>query len=514
MYFLIQHLMVSNRIDWISWWKGNEMESHTKLNENFLEFPSALNLQRFSLAWTKFMLASADLCSMIMSIWLALGLFELLGLKGEGSGYFILGPLLLVFGSTYTLVGLYRSRSVNQVEELRQLTITTTMIFLTLFAFNAMMGELKYPAAILGFSWLFAIGIVPLARLVARWLGSSIGIWGEPVVIIGGGELSRSIINYLLNNTYYGLRPVMLVDGLVDGIEDAGAADLAIPTIPLKRWHTNYASASKIGVRTAIVVTSELSSSMGDSITRGEHLGFTSIITVSKQFNTRNFGLMPLDFGGVLGLEERHYLLNFIEVWQIRLLDLVLIFSSLPIMAPLILCILIAIKLDSKGSVFYRQSRIGKEGREFKVIKFRTMVENADGVLVKCLEENPELLAEWNLNHKLKDDPRITRVGKILRKLSIDELPQLWNVIKGEMSLVGPRPIVAAEIERYADRIKYYNQVPPGITGLWQVSGRNDVNYEQRVRLDEYYVRNRSIWLNIYILIRTASVVLRRQGAY
>jgi len=118
------------------------------------------------------------------------------------------------------------------------------------------------------------------------------------------------------------------------------------------------------------------------------------------------------------------------------------------------------------------------------------------------------------LNHKLKDDPRITRVGKILRKLSIDELPQLWNVIKGEMSLVGPRPIVAAEIERYADRIKYYNQVPPGITGLWQVSGRNDVNYEQRVRLDEYYVRNRSIWLNIYILIRTASVVLRRQGAY
>ena len=164
--------------------------------------------------------------------------------------------------------------------------------------------------------------------------------------------------------------------------------------------------------------------------------------------------------------------------------------------------------------MFYRQSRIGKEGREFKVIKFRTMVENADGVLVKCLEENPELLAEWNLNHKLKDDPRITRVGKILRKLSIDELPQLWNVIKGEMSLVGPRPIVAAEIERYADRIKYYNQVPPGITGLWQVSGRNDVNYEQRVRLDEYYVRNRSIWLNIYILIRTASVVLRRQGAY
>jgi Undecaprenyl-phosphate galactose phosphotransferase WbaP len=487
------------------------MESHTKLNENFLEFPTALNLQRFSLALTKFMLVSADLCSMIVSIWLGLGLSELLGHKIESSGYFLLGPFLLVFGSTYTFVGLYRTRSVNQVEELRQLTITTTMIFLTLIAFNAMVEELKYPAAILGFSWLFATGIIPLARLGARWLGSSLGIWGEPVVIIGGGELSHRIINYLLKNTSCGLRPVMLVNGLEEGIEDAGTADLAIP---IERSHTNYASASKIGVRTAIVVTSELSSTLRDSITRGEHLGFKSIITVSKQFNTRNFGLVPLDFGGVLGLEERHYLLNFIEVWQIRLLDLVLIISSLPIMAPIILCIVIAIKLDSKGSVFYRQSRIGKEGQAFKVIKFRTMVKNADDVLVKCLEENPALMAEWNLNHKLKDDPRITRVGKILRKLSLDELPQLWNVIKGEMSLVGPRPIVADELARYADRIKYYNQVPPGITGLWQVSGRNDVNYEQRVRLDEYYVRNRSIWLNIYILIRTASVVIRREGAY
>jgi lipopolysaccharide/colanic/teichoic acid biosynthesis glycosyltransferase len=142
------------------------------------------------------------------------------------------------------------------------------------------------------------------------------------------------------------------------------------------------------------------------------------------------------------------------------------------------------------------------------------MFQNADEVLVQYLEENPELRAEWEENFKLKDDPRITRMGKFLRKTSLDELPQLWNVVKGEMSLVGPRPIVADEIVRYTDKFTYYTQVPPGVTGLWQVSGRNDIGYEQRVSLDEYYVRNRSIWLNLHILVRTVLAVLRRHGAY
>jgi Undecaprenyl-phosphate galactose phosphotransferase WbaP len=301
----------------------------------------------------------------------------------------------------------------------------------------------------------------------------------------------------------------MVVDGSVDGSEGARVSDLSIPMIPLERL-----SGSKIGIRTALVVTSELPISMRDSITRGEHLGFTNIITVSQQFNTRNAGLMPLDFGGVLGLEERHFELNKLEVWLIRIIDLLAIFFTLPILIPLFLCIMAAIKLDSKGSVFYRQTRIGQGAREFKVVKFRTMVMDADRVLVKYLEENPKLLAEWNADHKLKNDPRITRIGRLLRKISFDELPQLWNVIKGEMSLVGPRPIVTDEIKRYGDRFKYYTLVPPGITGLWQVSGRNDLNYEQRVRLDEYYVRNRSIWMNFYIILRTASAVVRRQGAY
>jgi lipopolysaccharide/colanic/teichoic acid biosynthesis glycosyltransferase len=154
------------------------------------------------------------------------------------------------------------------------------------------------------------------------------------------------------------------------------------------------------------------------------------------------------------------------------------------------------------------------EGKKFKTWKFRTMVPNANQVLNEYLQKNPDLLHEWQTTFKLQNDPRVTRLGKVLRKLSLDELPQLWNVLIGEMSLVGPRPIIDDEIGYYGDRYDLYSFVMPGITGLWQVSGRSDTSYEGRVSLDEYYVRNWSIWMDIYIMARTASVILLRKGAY
>ncbi|OGO62430.1 MAG: hypothetical protein A2030_10395 [Chloroflexi bacterium RBG_19FT_COMBO_50_10] len=461
-------------------------------------------------AWKKVLLVSSDLCSLFLSFWLAFVLSGFINMEWAGSRYLHPAPILSILAGVYSSVGLYRLRGLNQIEEFRRLTTTTTLIFLSLFAFSLMIGEPRSTIAVLALSWIFSVSFLPMARFAVRWFGSRVGVWGEPVVVIGSGEQSRNLTHYLLANKFYGLRPVLLVDG----VGHAAEVDLPVPAIPLEWWLTASSSGSHIGVLTAIVVIPELPEAVGESINKGEHMGFKNIITVSKQFNTRNTDLVPLDFGGILGLEERHYLLEPIESFQIRLLDLLLIFLALPILAPLVICITLAIKLDSKGGVFYRQSRIGKGRRAFKVIKFRTMVEKADEILSKFLEENPELLEEWMLNHKLKEDPRITRVGRILRKISLDELPQLINVVKGEMSLVGPRPIVSEEIERYRDRFQYYTQVRPGITGLWQVSGRNDIDYDQRVRFDEYYVRNRSIWMNLYILIRTALVVIRRQGAY
>jgi Undecaprenyl-phosphate galactose phosphotransferase WbaP len=176
--------------------------------------------------------------------------------------------------------------------------------------------------------------------------------------------------------------------------------------------------------------------------------------------------------------------------------------------------IALLIKASSRGPVFYKQERVGLHGRRFYAWKFRTMVLDADEVLEAYLEARPALRAEWDSQHKLKNDPRITRVGRWLRYTSLDELPQIWNVLCNEMSLVGPRPIVSAEIAKYQHHFELYTKVLPGVTGLWQVSGRNDTTYPERVALDAFYVRNWSCWLDLYILARTVGVVLRREGAY
>ena len=197
-----------------------------------------------------------------------------------------------------------------------------------------------------------------------------------------------------------------------------------------------------------------------------------------------------------------------------RVLDISLILLAAPYMILAFLIIAISIKLDSPGPVFYRQARIGRSGRKFHVFKFRTMVQNADQVLQDHLDKSPQLKAQWATTHKLKQDPRVTRLGALLRKSSLDELPQLWNILKGDMSLVGPRPIVDAEVVKYGKCFNLYVQVRPGLTGLWQVSGRNDTTYKQRVELDEYYVRNRGLKLYFQILWKTVFVVLKKDGAY
>jgi Undecaprenyl-phosphate galactose phosphotransferase WbaP len=181
---------------------------------------------------------------------------------------------------------------------------------------------------------------------------------------------------------------------------------------------------------------------------------------------------------------------------------------------PLIGLICLLTKASSPGPIFYSQRRLGFEARHFHAWKFRTMVVNADQVLQKHLAANIQLREEWARDHKLKNDPRVTWVGRWLRKTSLDELPQVWNVLRGQMSLVGPRPIVDAEIEKYGETFERYRKVVPGITGLWQISGRNNTTYQERVDLDSYYVRNWSPWLDLYILIRTIKVVLLREGAY
>jgi exopolysaccharide production protein ExoY len=196
-----------------------------------------------------------------------------------------------------------------------------------------------------------------------------------------------------------------------------------------------------------------------------------------------------------------------------RLLDVVGSVVLGVVFSPLIVVIVFLMRRGG-GSVIYRHRRVGRGGQMFACLKFRTMVPNADQVLRGLLENDPELQAEWVRDHKLRHDPRVTRLGRFLRRTSLDELPQLVNVLRGEMSLVGPRPVVREELLRYGRNVGTYLAAKPGITGLWQVTGRNDTDYRRRVVLDTYYVRNQNLLLDLYILVKTTGVVLGGNGAY
>jgi Undecaprenyl-phosphate galactose phosphotransferase WbaP len=183
------------------------------------------------------------------------------------------------------------------------------------------------------------------------------------------------------------------------------------------------------------------------------------------------------------------------------------------VFSPLMLLILFFMRREG-GPVIYRHRRVGRNGKVFECLKFRTMVPNAEQVLREVLERHPELKAEWLRDHKLRNDPRVTTLGRFLRRTSLDELPQLWNVVRGEMSLVGPRPVVREELMRYGRNLRVYLSAKPGITGLWQVMGRNDTDYRRRVAMDVCYVRNQNLLLDLYILLKTTRVVLGGGGAY
>jgi Undecaprenyl-phosphate galactose phosphotransferase WbaP len=212
-------------------------------------------------------------------------------------------------------------------------------------------------------------------------------------------------------------------------------------------------------------------------------------------------------------LDVKNNLDNYFARSLKRLLDIVLCGSALIVLAPLFAYIAFQIR-KTKGPIFFGHERIGQGGKKFLCYKFRTMIPDADENLKSFLESNPEAREEWEREYKLKNDPRITPIGDFLRRSSLDELPQLWNAFIGEMSLVGPRPVTEEELVKYGDKVDFYLATRPGITGLWQVSGRNDVTYEARTNLDAWYVKNWNVWYDIVILCKTVRVVLGEQGAY
>ena len=464
--------------------------------------------------FTRVWLFFSDLAALALTCSLSLFIARLMGRTIDSKYYLVMAVLSGLLIGIYAVTRLYPGIGLAPPNEIRKLTRATSggmsLVAIYLFVFQE---GLAYSRLVFLLFWFFALFVVPITRLGFRKLGLFLKTWYEPVAIIGKGEEINYLRNHLERNRLFGYVPTILVD-FDPGGSINNASDILLPIMDGELLMKHKSLLKGMGIRTAFILVNNLPKTLQELILYEEIFGINNAIIISELSHIGGSAIMPYDLQGVLGLEVQRNL--FMRRYRImkRLLNIAITMVSLPFVVPLSALLALAIRLDSDGPVFYSQERLGNGGKPFQVWKFRTMIKGADEVLAEYLSHNHEMRAEWKKTHKLKDDPRVTQVGKFLRKTSLDELPQLWNVLKGEMSLVGPRPIVEDEIKHYGDSYRTYTKVKPGMTGLWQVSGRNDTSYDYRVSLDEYYVRHWSIWLDLYILLRTVYVVIHRRGAY
>lgn len=423
--------------------------------------------------------------------------------------YWQFWPLLSLFILAYATVGLYPGVAISPIDELRWLSVATTLIYLVLGSAIFLFQEIAlFSRNVFLIAWIFSLLLVHVSRGIMRTCCARQPWWGYPVIILGAGRTGEMVVRTLQRRPRIGLRPVFVLDdnqskrGHLHGVPVVGSIGMAPRLAKLR--HIPYAIVAMPGVPRHRLM--ELLERYGQT--------FAHLLIIPDLFGFASLWVAAKDLGGILGLEVRQQLLLPGPRFTKFMIDLILTLMGGFLFLPILIFVAILIRLDSPGPIFYGQIRIGQNGRRFKAWKFRSMVKNADWVLESYLNEHPELREAWEKDHKLKNDPRVTRVGRFLRRTSLDELPQLWNILRGEMSLVGPRPIVDEEIWHYGDKLSLYSKVTPGLTGMWQVSGRNDISYEERVNLDAYYVRNWSVWLDVYILIKTVWVVIVGEGAY
>lgn len=459
---------------------------------------------------TSLALTAVDLLVITFSLAFSTALRKWAGGSFSFADYLALWPVLPLFVALFAGFGLYQELPLAPANELKRTAQATSLTFLGLAAITFLTRDaVSWSRLAYLIAFPITLMLVPLARATLRATCSGRSWWGTPVIILGAGKTAHHLVDRLQAFPWLGLRPVAAFD---DNPSLHGHHVSHLPILgPLDQAST-FAELHRI--RTVVVA---MPGANPDQLLRlWTELGprFPHVIVLPALHGFASLWVEAKDIGGVLGLEVKQSLLlpgpRFIK----RCLDLFIVVLLSPILLACTAFLGLLIKLDSRGPLFYGQKRLGRNGNTFKAWKFRSMNRDADAILAKHLASDPALQAEWDADHKLRNDPRITRVGHLLRKTSLDELPQLWNVFSGQMSLVGPRPIVDAEIEKYGIHFDLYKRVRPGLTGLWQVSGRNNTTYEARVAFDSYYVRNWSVWLDMFILFKTLRVVVRGEGAF
>lgn len=364
--------------------------------------------------------------------------------------------------------------------------------------------------------WLIAVALLPIGRGLARRIMRRLHVWQRPTLIVGAGPNAHEALAALESEWTLGFE----VQGFVDFVQTS--ADVPQSTVQLNgvEWPifsgAVLADWAKVSGVQFVVAMEHGQNDLRENVLR--QLAHWRAEDVSVIPAMRGIPLYGTDISYFFSHEVALLKLrNNLRYWPARLLKRVFdVLTSgviLLLFFPLLVYLAVVIRKDG-GPAIFSHRRVGQGGQVFNCYKFRSMCVNAEKQLRDILASNPELRAEWEREFKLRDDPRISKIGHFLRRTSLDELPQIFNVIKGDMSLVGPRPVIQAELGRYGDDVAYFLMVRPGMTGLWQVSGRNDVGYDTRVYLDTWYVKNWSLWYDIAILFKTIKVVFKREGAY
>lgn len=464
------------------------------------------------------LLILSDFISIVVSIYIALGLFAInidnssIHIQDNQVGgwiflHWVLSGCCIAWYGMRLRHYFYRKTFWYELKEVLRTLIIFSIIELAVIAFS----KWYFSRYLWLMTWILAALLVPLGRMVVKRFLNKYNLWLRETWIIGSGRNAKEALAAINSEKNLGFKIV----GFISTADNTKKNDELIEGIRVIQ--ADQAWLKKIDKKMQFIVAVETEQSEVRNYWL-RHLMINGYRYVSVIPTLRGMPLDSIDMSFIFSHEVMIFRVQHnLAKWSSRLLkrsfDIISSIGIILILSPLLLFIFTKVKKDG-GPAIYGHERVGKNGKLFKCLKFRSMVVNSAEVLKDVLERDPTAKAEWDASFKLKNDPRITKIGEFLRRTSLDELPQLFNVLKGEMSLVGPRPIIAAELERYNDEVDYYLLSKPGMTGLWQVSGRSDVDYDTRVYLDTWYVKNWSMWNDVAILFKTVTVVLKKDGAY
>lgn len=417
----------------------------------------------------------------------------------------------LIFPAWWTgafLTHLLPSWGLGTTQELRHISLLIVLVFMgtaVVLFITQQTAPTTGSRLMLAASLMASLLLVPLARLRMKRLLIRLGLWGLPTVIYGAGETGAQIARFLRSERGIGYIPIGLLD------DDASRHGTYVEGLPVLGPTSHVATMAPV----AILAMPSAPRTRLVELLEGPLATYRSVLVIPDLIDVPSLWVVPRDLNGILGLELTCNLLSPLAKFLKRGVDIVLVVVSAGLWVPLCGLIAVLIKLEDGGSPLFSQQRVGQQGRAFQTYKFRTMVPNAEEVLRDTLANDEALRREWTATFKLREDPRLTRIGRLLRRFSLDELPQLWNVLRGDMSLVGPRPLPPYHHEVLPERVRSLRErVRPGLTGLWQVSGRSDAGTAGMEQWDAYYVRNWSLWLDTVVFIRTARAVVNGTGAY